>query len=103
MSWTTKQRTFCMSTYLETKSFKSVQAKYRQKFDFNEIPQKCQIYRWVKKSEAKGTVNKLSKKITSRIGPKIKAITEQNLNTARELVKRSPKKNQYADATMKFL
>ena len=29
MSWTTNQRTFCLSLCLETKSFKSVQAKYR--------------------------------------------------------------------------
>ena len=30
------------------KIFKSVQAKYRRKFDFNKIRQKSQIYRWVK-------------------------------------------------------
>ena len=81
-----------MSTYFETKSFKSVQAKYRPKFDFNKISQKSQIYRWVTKFEAKGTVNKLSKKITTRSGPKIKVRTE-NLNTVKELVERSQKKS----------
>ena len=40
MSWTSEQRTFCVIEYLQTKSFKSVQAKYRRKFDFNKIPQK---------------------------------------------------------------
>ena len=93
-----------MSTYLETKSFKSVQAKYRRKFDFNKIPQKSQIYRWVTKFEAKGTVNKLSKKITTRTGPKIKVRTEQNLNAVRESVERSQKKSirrRYNEVLMK--
>ena len=35
----------CVTTYLETKSFKTVQAKFRRKFNFNTYPQKCQIYR----------------------------------------------------------
>ena len=87
MSWKTKQRTFCGSAYLETKSFKSVLAKYRPKFDFNKIHQKSQIYRWFKNFEAKRTVNKFSKKITIRSGLKIKARTKQNLNAVRESVK----------------
>ena len=66
---------------------------YRRKFDFNKIPQKSQIYRWVKNFEAKRTVNKLSKKITTRSGLKIKARTEQNLNALRESVKRSQTKS----------
>ena len=53
MSWTTNQRTFCVSTYLETKSFKPVQAKYRRKFDFNKIPQKSQIHQRVKNLKQK--------------------------------------------------
>ena len=105
MSWITKQRTFCVNTYSETKSFKSVQAKNRRKFDFNNIPQKSQIYQWVKNFEAKGTENKLSKKITTRSGPKIKARTEQNLNSVRDSVERSQKKSlrqRYIEVRKKF-
>ena len=47
---------------MEIKSFKIVQAKFRKKFNFNNYPQKSQIYRLVHKSQATGSGNNLNKK-----------------------------------------
>ena len=44
MPWTKEENIFCVTTYLETKSFKTVQAKFRRKFNFNNYPQKSPIY-----------------------------------------------------------
>lgn len=43
MPWTMEEKTFCVTVYLETKSFKTVQAKFRKKFSFNNCPHKFQI------------------------------------------------------------
>ena len=47
---------------METKSFKTVQEKFRGKFNFNSFPQKSQIYRWVQNFQATGSVNNLNQK-----------------------------------------
>ena len=62
MPWTTEQKTFCVETYFKTKSIKTVQAKFRRRFNFNHYPNKPMIYRWVNKFKSKGTVLKLSVK-----------------------------------------
>ena len=51
-------KNICIITYLETESFKTVQAKVRRKFNFNNYPQKSHIYRWEHKFQARGSVNK---------------------------------------------
>ena len=38
MSWTREEKIFCITPYLEIKSFKTVQAKSRRKFKFNNYP-----------------------------------------------------------------
>ena len=62
MPWTKEGKIFCLTTYLETNSFKAVQPKFRRKFNFKNYPQKRQIYRWVLKFQATGSVNNLNKK-----------------------------------------
>ena len=47
---------------METKSFKTVQVKFLRKFNFNNYPQKSQIYHWVHKFKATGPANNFSKK-----------------------------------------
>ena len=54
MPWTREEKIFWV-TYLETKSFKTVQAKFRKKF--NDYPQKNQIYRSAHKFQATGSIN----------------------------------------------
>ena len=41
---------------------KTVQAKFRKRFDFNNFPNKSMTCRWVKKFKSKKTVLKLSAK-----------------------------------------
>ena len=92
MPWTKEEKIFCVTTYLETKSFKTVQAKYRRKFNFNNYPQKSQIYRWTHKFQATGSVNNLNKKsATPRSGRKLTARCPDNVNAVRDSVARSPK------------
>ena len=43
-------------------SFKTVQAKFQKEFNFNNYPPKSQIYRWVHKFQAIGSVNDFNKK-----------------------------------------
>ena len=94
MPWTTEQKTFCVETYFETKSFKSVQARFRREFNFNNYPDKSQIYRWVNKFRTSGTVQKLSSKAGEvRSGPHLRARTAENVAAVRDSVGRSPKKS----------
>ena len=94
MPWTKEEKIFCVTTYLETKSFKTVEAKYRRKFNLNNYPQKSQIYRWTHKFQATGSVNNLNKKsVTPRPGRKLTARCPYNVNAVRDSVARSPKKS----------
>ena len=54
MAWSIEKKTFCVTLYLETKSLKTVQARYRRRFNFNNFPHKFQINRWVKKFKDTG-------------------------------------------------
>ena len=40
MPWKREEKMFCVTTYLETKSFKTVQAKFRNEFNPTIIPEK---------------------------------------------------------------
>ena len=62
MPWTREDKIVCVTTYLETKSFKTVQGNFRRKFNFNNYPQKTPIYRWPHTVQATGSVNNLNKR-----------------------------------------
>ena len=81
-----------MMTYLETKSFKTMQAKFRRIFNFNNYPQKSQIFRWVQKFQAPGSVNNL-KAVNPKSGRKLIARCPKNVDTVRDSVGRSPEKS----------
>uniref|UniRef100_UPI00358E2E41 uncharacterized protein n=1 Tax=Myxine glutinosa TaxID=7769 RepID=UPI00358E2E41 len=94
MPWTKEEKLFCVTTYLETKSFKTVQAKFRRKFNFNNYPQKNQVYRWAHTFQATGSVNNLNKKAeTPSSGRKLTARSPDNVNAVRPSVGRSPKRS----------
>ena len=81
MLWTREEKVFCISTYLETKSFKSMKAKFCRKFNFNNYPQKSQIYCWAPKFQTTGSVNNLNKKTeNSRSGRKLTARCHDNVD-----------------------
>ena len=94
MPWTKEEKIFCVTIYLATKSFKTVQAKFRRKFNFNNYPQKSQIYRWAHKFQATGSLNNLNKKgETPRSGRKLTARSPDHVDAVRDSVGRSPKKS----------
>ena len=51
MPWTRGEKVFCVTIYLETKSFKTVQAKFRRKFNSTIITRNL----WVHKFQATGS------------------------------------------------
>ena len=80
---------FCV-TFLETKSFKTVQAKFHRNFNYS---QKSQIYHWVHKFQATGSVNNLNKKAKNpRSGRKLNAKYPDNVDVVRDSVGTSLKK-----------
>ena len=62
---------FCVKTYVKTKSFKIVQARFRQKFNLNTFPNKSQIFKLVKNFEAHGTCEHSRVMGSSPSGPPI--------------------------------
>ena len=94
MPSTREEKIFCPTTYLKTKSFKTVQAIFPRKFNFNNYPQKSQIYRKVHKLQATGSVNNLNKKPGNPIsGRKLIARCPNNVDAVRDSVGRSSKKS----------
>ena len=94
MLWTREEKIFCVTTYLETKSFKTVQAKFCRKFNFNNYPQKSQIYCWVHKFQATGSANNLNEKAENpRFGRKLTARCPDYMDVVRDSVRISLKKS----------
>ena len=91
MPRTREETIFCITTYLETKSFKIVRAKFCRKSNFNNYPQKSQIYHWVHKFKPTGSVNNNKKAENLRSGRKLTARYPDNVDTVRDFVRRSQK------------
>ena len=86
-----ERKIFCVTTYLETKSYKTVQAKFRRKFKFNNYPQKSQIYHWIHKFHATGSIKNLKKAENPSSGRKLTARYPDDVDAVRDS-DRSPKK-----------
>ena len=94
MAWSIEEKSFCVTLYLETKSLKTVQARHRRKFIFNNFPHKFQITRWVKKFKDTGTLMKSTKKgQKSTSGRKLTARPPESVDAVRNRVVRNPKKS----------
>ena len=86
MIFTDEEKIFCV-TYLESKSYKTVQAKVRQIFSFNTFPAKNVIHEWVSKLKATGTVLSINKKAAAPTsGRKMTARTPGNIEAVRTSV-----------------
>ena len=86
-------KTFCVTLYLETKSLKTVQARYHR-FNVNNFPHKFQSTCWVKKFKDTGTLIKSTKKgQKSTSGRKLTVRSPENVDTVRDSVGWSPKKS----------
>ena len=94
MVWSIERKAFCLTLCLETKSLKTVQARYRRRFNFNNFPHKFQITRWVKKFKDTGTLIKSTKKgQKSTSDRKLRARSLENVDAVRDSVGRNPKKS----------
>ena len=101
MPWTREEKYLCLTTYLVTKSFKTVQVKFRTKFNCNNHPQKSQIYRWTHKFQVTGSLNNLNKKAENpRSGRKFTTKCPENVDAVRDSV--GPQKSQIYGWTHKF-
>ena len=60
--WSPQQRSWCVSKYHKTRSYKKIQAEFLQKCSCEKYPDKKRIEAWVKKFEVFGIVENLNKK-----------------------------------------
>ena len=87
MTFTDKEKIFCVTLDLESKSYKTVQAKFRRKFRFNTFPAKSTIHQWVSKFKATGTVFIINKKdAVPTNGRKMTVRIPGNIEAVRALV-----------------
>ena len=95
MSWSTKEKTFCVEAYFANKSYMVVQANFRSEFRRRNAPSKSRIFDWVKKFREHGTVQNFnSKGITdTHSGWRVSARREKNINEVGKSVGWSPKKS----------
>jgi len=54
MTWKLEEKVFCVTTYTQTKSYKTVQTRFRRKFNFNTYPGKSQIFLWYRNFQSCG-------------------------------------------------
>ena len=94
MTFTEEEKIFCVTLYLESKSYKTVLAKFRRKFSFNTFTTTSVIHQWISKFKATATVLSINKKAAAPTsGRKMTARTPGNIEAARTSVGRSPKKS----------
>ena len=90
MFWT-REENILRHLFGDKNHSKTEQAKFHGKF--NNYPQKSQVYGWVHKFQATGSVNNLNKKAENpRSCSKLTARCPDNVDAVRDSVGRSPKK-----------
>ena len=94
MSWSTKEKTFCLEAYFANKSYTVVQANFRRHFRCHQAPSKSSIFDWVQKFREHGTVQNLNSKglRDTYSGRRVSARTERNIDAVQDSG-RSPKKS----------
>ena len=102
MAWKLLEKMFCVTIYIETKSYKVVQTRFQKKFNFNTFPGKSQISCGIItfKIQTYGTANKRSKKTENPSSrSKLSARSADNVQASRVSVGRSPK-SQFEDGVV---
>ena len=91
MSWSTKEKTFCLEAYFDNKSYTVVQANFRRHFRCHQAPSKSGIFDWVQKFREHGTVQNLNSKglRNTYSGRRVSARTERNIDAVQDSVGRS--------------
>ena len=95
MSWSTKEKTFCVEAYFANKSHTVMQTNFRREFRCRNAPSKSRIFDRVKKFREHGTVQNFTSEdiMDTHSGQRVSARTERNINEVRESVGRNPKKS----------
>ena len=84
MTFTKEEKIFYVTLYLKSKTYKTVQAKFRWKCSFNMFPAESAIHQWVSKFKATGTVLSINKKAAATTsGRKMTARTPGNIEAVR--------------------
>ena len=86
MVWSIERKAFCLTLCLETKSLKTVQARYRRRFNFNNFPHKFQITRLVKTFNDTGTLIKSTKKRQKSTSGRKFTVRSQKMSSRREIL-----------------
>ena len=94
MSWSTKEKAFCVEAYFANKSYTVVQANFWRQFQCHHAPSKSRIFDWVQKFREYGTVQNLNSKglRDTYSGQRVSARTERNIDAIQDSVGWSPKK-----------
>ena len=94
MSWSTKEKTFCVEAYFANKSYTVVQANFRREFRCQNSPSKSRIFNWDMKFREHGTVQNFNSKgiMDTHSSRRVSTRTERNINVVRKSVGWSPKK-----------
>ena len=93
--WHIKQRSWCVSRFIETKSYKKIRAEFLHEFETDRAPCKSIIQAWMKKFSEFGTVKNLNSKSGDReshSGRKRKR-DEALIDRVRDDVEDSPKRS----------
>jgi len=95
MSWSTKEKTFCVEAYFANNSYKIVQASFWRKFQCRHAPTKSRIFGWIQKFKEYGTVQNLNSKglRDAYSGRTVTARPQRNIYAVQDSVGRSPKKS----------
>ena len=82
MSWSTKQKAFCVEAYFANNSYKVVQESFRRKFQCRHAPSKSRIFDWIQKFRECGTVENLNSKCLrdTYSGRTVSARTQRNID-----------------------
>ena len=86
MIWSIERKAFCLTLYLEAKSLKTVQARYRRRFNLNNFPHKFQITRLVKTFNDTGTLIKSTKKRQKSTSGRKFTVRSQKMSSRREIL-----------------
>ena len=95
MSWSTKEKAFCVEAYFTNKSYTVVQANFWRQFWCHHAQSKSRIFDWVQKFREYGTVQNLNSEDLrdTYSGRRVSARTERNIDAVQDSVGWSPKKS----------
>jgi len=90
MAWKLEEKVFCVTTYIQTKSYETVQTRIRRNFNFNTYPGKSQTFLCYRNFQNYETLSKRSKKSEMpSSGRKLSARSADNVEASRVSVGRS--------------